>query len=106
MGGLIKIMLISSLLIDRTRSLLGFFFLFKFQVKVMVILCDLIVLVLSGEPLCDIIPLHLDVFRGDTDLLREFLRSYQLPLLKGESNADIYKTVQNSKFSRASYRAM
>jgi len=59
-----------------------------------------------GDPLCDIIPLHLDVFRGDTDLLWEFLRSYQLPLLRGESNTDIYKSVQNSKFSRASYRAM
>nr|CAB3500614.1 unnamed protein product [Digitaria exilis] len=59
-----------------------------------------------GDPLCDIIPLHLDVFRGDTDLLREFLRSYQLPLLRGESNTDIYKSVRNSKFSRASYRAM
>ncbi|PUZ40838.1 hypothetical protein GQ55_9G454900 [Panicum hallii var. hallii] len=59
-----------------------------------------------GDPLCDIIPLHLDVFRGDTDLLREFLRSYQLPLLRGESNTDIYKSVKNSKFSRASYRAM
>ncbi|OEL37244.1 F-box protein [Dichanthelium oligosanthes] len=59
-----------------------------------------------GDPLCDIIPLHLDVFRGDTDLLREFLRSYQLPLLRGKSNTDIYKSVQNSKFSRASYRTM
>ncbi|TVU46770.1 hypothetical protein EJB05_06329 [Eragrostis curvula] len=59
-----------------------------------------------GDPLCDIIPLHLDVFRGDNDLLKEFLRSYQLPFLRGESNADVYKSVQNSKFSRASYRAM
>ena len=62
--------------------------------------------VLAGDPLCDIIPLHLDVFRGDTDLLWEFLRSYQLPLLRGQANTDIYKSVQNSKFSRASYRAM
>ncbi|GJN41043.1 hypothetical protein PR202_gn00367 [Eleusine coracana subsp. coracana] len=59
-----------------------------------------------GDPLCDIIPLHLDVFRGDNDLLREFLLSYQLPFLRGESNTDICKSLQNSKFSRASYRAM
>ncbi|XP_066350009.1 lysine-specific demethylase JMJ21-like isoform X3 [Miscanthus floridulus] len=59
-----------------------------------------------GDPICDIIPLHLDIFRGDTDLLKEFLRSYQLPLLRGESITDVYKSVRNSKFSRASYRAM
>ncbi|WVZ57166.1 hypothetical protein U9M48_007585 [Paspalum notatum var. saurae] len=59
-----------------------------------------------GDPLCDIIPLHLDIFRGDTDLLWEFLRSYQLPFLRGESITDIYKSVKNSKFTRASYRAM
>ncbi|KAL6650056.1 hypothetical protein ACP70R_014280 [Stipagrostis hirtigluma subsp. patula] len=59
-----------------------------------------------GDPLSDIIPLHLDVFRGNIDLLREFLRSYQLPFLRGESHTDLYKSVQNSKFSRASYRAM
>ncbi|KAL6878419.1 hypothetical protein ACP4OV_012589 [Aristida adscensionis] len=59
-----------------------------------------------GDPLCDIIPLHLDVFRGDIDLLREFLQSYQLPFMRGESNTDLYKSVQSSKFSRASYRAM
>ncbi|XP_020176896.1 lysine-specific demethylase JMJ21 isoform X1 [Aegilops tauschii subsp. strangulata] len=59
-----------------------------------------------GDPLCDLIPLHLDVFRGDIDLLREYLRSYQLPFLRGKSNNDIYKSVGNSKFSTASYRAM
>ncbi|KAM0904304.1 hypothetical protein ACQ4PT_018096 [Festuca glaucescens] len=59
-----------------------------------------------GDPLFDLIPLHLDVFRGDIDLLREYLRSYQLPFLRGMSNADISKSVQNSKFSKASYRAM
>uniref|UniRef100_A0A8R7QEH6 JmjC domain-containing protein n=1 Tax=Triticum urartu TaxID=4572 RepID=A0A8R7QEH6_TRIUA len=59
-----------------------------------------------GDPLCDLIPLHLDVFRGDIDLLREYLRSYQLPFLRGKSNNDIYKSVRNSKFSTASYRAM
>jgi hypothetical protein len=62
--------------------------------------------VLTGDPLFDLIPLHLDVFRGDIDLLREYLRSYQLPFLRGISNADISKSVQNSKFSKASYRAM
>jgi hypothetical protein len=67
---------------------------------------DLTLFVLTGDPLCDIIPLHLDVFRGDNDLLREFLRSYQIPFLRGESNTDMYKSLQNSKFSRASYRAM
>ncbi|VAH33731.1 unnamed protein product [Triticum turgidum subsp. durum] len=59
-----------------------------------------------GDPLCDLIPLQLDVFRGDIDLLREYLGSYQLPFLRGKSNDDIYKSVQNSKFSTASYRAM
>jgi hypothetical protein len=67
---------------------------------------DLTLFVLTGDPLCDIIPLHLDVFRGDNDLLREFLRSYQIPFLRGESNTDMYKSLQNSKFSGASYRAM
>ncbi|OQU92485.1 hypothetical protein SORBI_3001G350900 [Sorghum bicolor] len=59
-----------------------------------------------GDPICDIIPLHLDIFRGDTDLLKEFLRSYKLPLLRGGSITDVYNSVRNSKFSRASYRAM
>lgn len=59
-----------------------------------------------GDPLFDLIPLHLDVFRGDIDLLREYLGSYQLPFLRGKSNDNIYKSVQNSKFSKASYRAM
>ena len=62
--------------------------------------------VLTGDPLCDLIPMHLDVFRGDVDLLREYLRSYQLPFLRGKSNKDIYNSVQNSKFSKVSYRAM
>lgn len=78
---------------------------FEFEVTVTIILWYFF-FVWAGDPICDIIPLHLDIFRGDTDLLKEFLRIYQLPLLRGESITDVYKSVQNSKFSRASYRAM
>ncbi|XP_052202408.1 lysine-specific demethylase JMJ21 [Diospyros lotus] len=33
-----------------------------------------------GDPICDLIPIHIDVFRGDPHLLKEFLESYRLPL--------------------------
>nr|CAD1820373.1 unnamed protein product [Ananas comosus var. bracteatus] len=34
----------------------------------------------NGDPLYDLIPLYLDVFRGDVSLLKKFLESYNLPL--------------------------
>ncbi|KAL0432686.1 UNVERIFIED_CONTAM: F-box protein [Sesamum latifolium] len=57
----------------------------------------------DGEPILDIIPLFLDVFRGDSHLLKQFLQSYRLPLLRKES---LKESVENSRFSRLSYRAM
>ncbi|KAL0368842.1 UNVERIFIED_CONTAM: F-box protein [Sesamum calycinum] len=56
-----------------------------------------------GEPILDIIPLFLDVFRGDSRLLKQFLESYRLPLLRKES---LKESVENSRFGRLSYRAM
>ncbi|KAK4434216.1 F-box protein [Sesamum alatum] len=56
-----------------------------------------------GEPILDIIPLFLDVFRGDSHLLKQFLESYRLPLLRKESQKE---SVENSRFGRLSYRAM
>ncbi|XP_077249906.1 transferases, transferring glycosyl groups isoform X2 [Tasmannia lanceolata] len=38
-----------------------------------------------GDPLCDLIPIHLDVFRGDSSLLKKLLESYKLPLVRRPS---------------------
>ncbi|KAK6277496.1 F-box domain - like 10 [Theobroma cacao] len=57
-----------------------------------------------GDPIYDLIPVHLDVFRGDSRLLKHFLQSYKLPLMR--------KTSENGsvtgcdKFGRLSYHAM
>ncbi|KAF9612080.1 hypothetical protein IFM89_037999 [Coptis chinensis] len=57
-----------------------------------------------GDPIYDLIPIHLDVFRGDPDLLRRFLESYKLPLLRRTSQ---YESVGiGNKFERLSYHAM
>ncbi|XP_039049937.1 F-box protein At1g78280-like isoform X2 [Hibiscus syriacus] len=58
-----------------------------------------------GDSIYDLIPLHLDVFRGNSTLLKQFLKSYKLPLM-------IKKPKQGSmdggddKFGRLSYHAM
>ncbi|XP_059638208.1 lysine-specific demethylase JMJ21 isoform X2 [Cornus florida] len=56
-----------------------------------------------GDPICDLIPIHLDVFRGDSRLLMQFLESYKLPLVRISQHESIKSC---SKFGRLSYRAM
>ncbi|GFP93353.1 F-box protein at1g78280 [Phtheirospermum japonicum] len=56
-----------------------------------------------GEPILDIIPLYLDVFRGDPHLLKQFLDSYKLPLMRNKSHVN---TAVDKRFDRLSYRAM
>ncbi|KAJ3673406.1 hypothetical protein LUZ60_006780 [Juncus effusus] len=55
-----------------------------------------------GDRLLDIIPLYLDVFRGEKSLLKKFLENYALPF----SNLKNHNIPQDPKFSRISYRAM
>ncbi|XP_002513952.2 F-box protein At1g78280 [Ricinus communis] len=55
-----------------------------------------------GDRIYDLIPVYLDVFRGDTSLLKQFLESYKLPLLTGKHEA----VKGTDKFARLSYRAM
>lgn len=57
-----------------------------------------------GDPLCDLIPIHLDVFRGDTRLLKQLLGNYNLPLLKRMSSNALLES--GNKFGRLSYHAM
>ncbi|XP_042493382.1 F-box protein At1g78280-like isoform X2 [Macadamia integrifolia] len=57
-----------------------------------------------GDPLFDLIPIHLDVFRGNSYLLQQFLESYRLAFVRRISQ-DGPMGSQN-KFSRTSYRAM
>ncbi|KAK9069527.1 hypothetical protein SSX86_011431 [Deinandra increscens subsp. villosa] len=39
-----------------------------------------------GDPLLDLIPIHLDIFRGDVQLLKKLLESYKLPFGKRSSS--------------------
>ncbi|XP_059279731.1 lysine-specific demethylase JMJ21 isoform X1 [Lycium ferocissimum] len=55
-----------------------------------------------GDPISDLIPIHLDVFRGDPHLLKQFLDSYKLPCVKTGENA----SAKSNGFQRLSYRAM
>ncbi|KAL3514198.1 hypothetical protein ACH5RR_026915 [Cinchona calisaya] len=52
-----------------------------------------------GHPICDLIPVYLDVFRGDSRLLKQFLESYKLPVVGR-------KSAENNRFRRASYLAI
>ncbi|KAK6116151.1 hypothetical protein DH2020_008420 [Rehmannia glutinosa] len=56
-----------------------------------------------GEPILDLIPIHLDVFRGDSHLLKQFLDSYRLPFVRKKSSV---KAVEDKRFDRLSYRTM
>ncbi|XP_043722448.1 F-box protein At1g78280-like [Telopea speciosissima] len=57
-----------------------------------------------GDPLFDLIPIHLDVFRGNSSLLKRFLESYRLPFVRRRSQ---YEPVEShSKFRQLSYHAM
>ncbi|KAJ4965124.1 hypothetical protein NE237_016973 [Protea cynaroides] len=57
-----------------------------------------------GDPIFDLIPIHLDVFRGDSSLLERFLESYRLPFLRRISQAKPLES--QNKFRRISYHAM
>ncbi|PSR99866.1 F-box protein [Actinidia chinensis var. chinensis] len=57
-----------------------------------------------GDPICDLIPIHLDVFRGDPNLLKRFLDSYRLPLARKISQH--VSVDSDSKFGRLSYITM
>ncbi|XP_020257462.1 F-box protein At1g78280 isoform X2 [Asparagus officinalis] len=60
-----------------------------------------------GDPLYDLIPIHLDIFRGDVYLLKQFLESYKLPLTRILNSVPSYVSVENwKKLKRISYRAM
>ncbi|XP_037496142.1 F-box protein At1g78280 isoform X2 [Jatropha curcas] len=55
-----------------------------------------------GDRIYDLIPVYLDVFRGDSSLLKQFLESYKLPLLTSK-----HEPIKGSeKFERLSYHAM
>ncbi|KAG8369197.1 hypothetical protein BUALT_Bualt15G0126100 [Buddleja alternifolia] len=56
-----------------------------------------------GDPILDLIPIHLDIFRGDSYLLNQFLDSYKLPFVRKES---LKESIEDNKFGRLSYRAM
>uniref|UniRef100_A0A7N0UM70 F-box protein n=1 Tax=Kalanchoe fedtschenkoi TaxID=63787 RepID=A0A7N0UM70_KALFE len=57
-----------------------------------------------GDPILDVIPIHLDVFRGDPRLLNKFLESYRLPLM--EETRDQGQPDHEGEFGRLSYHAM
>ncbi|KAJ3700110.1 hypothetical protein LUZ61_003815 [Rhynchospora tenuis] len=60
-----------------------------------------------GDPLLDIIPLYLDVLRGERPLLKKFLESYALPFSKvTDQDALTNMLLQEPKLKRISYRAM
>ncbi|EXB75365.1 F-box protein [Morus notabilis] len=57
-----------------------------------------------GDPIYDLIPIYLDVFRGDPFLFKRFLESYKLPLVRSLYQ---HKSVEgDDKFGRLSYYAM
>lgn len=58
----------------------------------------------AGDPILDLIPPYLDVFRGDSNLLKRFLESYKLPFPSNIGNSE--STDGGQKFSRLSYIAM
>lgn len=58
----------------------------------------------AGDPIYDLIPIYLDIFRGDRSLLEQFLKSYKLPLVRGVSQNESVKG--GDKFGRLSYHAM
>ncbi|KAL0917493.1 hypothetical protein M5K25_012558 [Dendrobium thyrsiflorum] len=61
-----------------------------------------------GDPLLDLIPIYLDVFRGEMCFLSRLLESYNLPLNTKKLNDDGLSSglAENDKFKRLSYRAM
>lgn len=56
----------------------------------------------AGDPIYDLIPTYLDVFRGNSSLLKQFLERYKLPLVRGKPKEES----GGDKFARLSYHAM
>ncbi|CAN8233943.1 unnamed protein product [Cochlearia groenlandica] len=60
-----------------------------------------------GDPIYDLIPIYLDVFRGDAGLLKKLLESYGLPLIRSKSNGATDSTKKKKKkVLSPSYRTM
>ncbi|XP_012447951.1 lysine-specific demethylase JMJ21 [Gossypium raimondii] len=55
-----------------------------------------------GDSINDLIPMHLDVFRGNSDLLKQFLKSYKLSLMRKTPK----QGSEDDKYGRLSYHAM
>ncbi|CAN1181872.1 Lysine-specific demethylase JMJ21 [Linum perenne] len=55
----------------------------------------------TGDRILDIIPIYLDIFRGDSAFLKRLLDCYKLPLLVRKKSTSVQE-----KFGRLSYRAM
>ncbi|KAL5992533.1 hypothetical protein ACLOJK_013452 [Asimina triloba] len=57
-----------------------------------------------GDPLLDLIPIHVDVFRGDSRLLNKLLQNYQLPFARRPSGDAMHGV--ECKYQRLSYCAI
>lgn len=57
---------------------------------------------IAGDSINDLIPMHLDVFRGNSDLLKQFLKSYKLSLTRKTPK----QGSDDDKYGRLSYHAM
>ncbi|KAH1065366.1 hypothetical protein J1N35_030353 [Gossypium stocksii] len=55
-----------------------------------------------GDSINDLITMHLDVFRGNSDLLKQFLKSYKLSLMRKTPK----QGSDDDKYGRLSYHAM
>ncbi|KAG9144286.1 hypothetical protein Leryth_016938 [Lithospermum erythrorhizon] len=56
-----------------------------------------------GDPILDIIPMCVDLFRSNNDLLKRFLESYKLPLGRRKL---LNASIGNDKYARLSYITM
>jgi len=59
-----------------------------------------------GDPICDMIPIYLDVFRGDADLFNKLIESYGLPLIRSKSPENGTTKTTGKKVLSPSYRTM
>lgn len=58
---------------------------------------------LAGDPIYDLIPIYLDVFRGDGDLFKKLLESYGLPIIRSKMSRE---NGTSKKALSPSYRTM
>ncbi|GAV83265.1 LOW QUALITY PROTEIN: F-box domain-containing protein/Cupin_8 domain-containing protein, partial [Cephalotus follicularis] len=56
-----------------------------------------------GDPIYDLLPIYLDVFRGDSTLFKRLLESYKFPMMKRSQHESVGN---GDKFRRMSYHAM